>query len=282
MAATPNKQFKNIYVLSGFNYGKHKEFVEATIDLGRRIAERKLHLVYEGGDLATLEALITLASWAHMHIHQKLIGLEYDSVVTNITSMQNSPSLAEVYSMLLSQENRTEQNLSSGSVEANFAQGNPQDKGKGKNIADDEGSDKNGPCQICLKMGHTAAEYWHRLKKNYVPQPNRRREQREAYMAIVEGQSSRTWYLDNGATNHDKRQRMVLVKGVAREMLYELLCMPTHLSGNKIPQTAMLSSKSKSIKCISNPVSMVSFSTISSESDKTSSSDVRASKEIDL
>ncbi|KAK9217705.1 hypothetical protein WN943_006333 [Citrus x changshan-huyou] len=27
------------------------------------------------GDLATLEALITLAYWAHLHIHQKLIGL---------------------------------------------------------------------------------------------------------------------------------------------------------------------------------------------------------------
>ena len=26
-------------------------------------------------DLATLEALITLASWAHLHIHQKPIGL---------------------------------------------------------------------------------------------------------------------------------------------------------------------------------------------------------------
>ncbi|KAK9204498.1 hypothetical protein WN943_014759 [Citrus x changshan-huyou] len=141
MAATPNRQFKNICVLSGFNYGKHKEFVETAIDLGRSIAARKLHLVYGGGnrglskmvseaafirgsqvlgiipralkplgnltdsstgeelvvsgmqeriiemlnhadafiflqgDLATLEALITLASWAHMHIHQKPIGL---------------------------------------------------------------------------------------------------------------------------------------------------------------------------------------------------------------
>ncbi|KAK9217703.1 hypothetical protein WN943_006331 [Citrus x changshan-huyou] len=56
MAATPNKQFKNICVLSGFNYGKYKEFVKATIDLGRRIAARKLHLVYGGGDreLSTL------------------------------------------------------------------------------------------------------------------------------------------------------------------------------------------------------------------------------------
>ncbi|KAK9214095.1 hypothetical protein WN944_006083 [Citrus x changshan-huyou] len=51
MAATPNKQFKNICVLSGFNYGKHKEFVEATVDLGRSIVERKLHLVYGGGNL---------------------------------------------------------------------------------------------------------------------------------------------------------------------------------------------------------------------------------------
>ncbi|KAK9222118.1 hypothetical protein WN944_010550 [Citrus x changshan-huyou] len=49
MAATPNKQFKNICVLSGFNYGKHKEFIEAAIDLGQSIAERKLHLVYGGG-----------------------------------------------------------------------------------------------------------------------------------------------------------------------------------------------------------------------------------------
>ncbi|KAK9190763.1 hypothetical protein WN943_019373 [Citrus x changshan-huyou] len=141
MAATPNRQFKNICVLSGFTYGKHKEFVDATIDLGRNIAERKLHLEYGGGnrglsklvseaafvigsqvlgiipralkplgslsdsstgeelvisgmqeritemlnhayafiflsgDLATLEALITLASWAHLYIHQKPIGL---------------------------------------------------------------------------------------------------------------------------------------------------------------------------------------------------------------
>ncbi|KAK9229787.1 hypothetical protein WN944_022753 [Citrus x changshan-huyou] len=141
MAATPNRQFKNICVLSGFTYGKHKEFVEAAIDLGRSIAAKKLHLVYGGGnrglskivseaafirgsqvlgiiprvlkplgsssdsstgeelvvsgmqeritemlnhadafiflpgDLATLEALMTLASWAHLHIHQKPTGL---------------------------------------------------------------------------------------------------------------------------------------------------------------------------------------------------------------
>ena len=50
MAVTPNKQFKNICVLSGFNYDKYKKFVEAAINLSRSIAVRKLHLVYGGGD----------------------------------------------------------------------------------------------------------------------------------------------------------------------------------------------------------------------------------------
>ena len=50
MATILNKQFKKICVLYGFNYGKHKEFVEAAVDLGRSIAERKLHLVYGEGN----------------------------------------------------------------------------------------------------------------------------------------------------------------------------------------------------------------------------------------
>ena len=50
MVATPNKQFKNICVLSGFNYGKHKKFVAAAIDLGQSIIERKLHSEYGGGN----------------------------------------------------------------------------------------------------------------------------------------------------------------------------------------------------------------------------------------
>ncbi|XP_024046520.1 uncharacterized protein LOC112100886 [Citrus clementina] len=48
MASSSSKQFKNICVLSGFHYGKYKEFVQAAVDLGRVIAERKLHLVYGG------------------------------------------------------------------------------------------------------------------------------------------------------------------------------------------------------------------------------------------
>ncbi|KAK9181343.1 hypothetical protein WN944_024480 [Citrus x changshan-huyou] len=50
MAAISTNQLKNICVLSRFRYGKYKKFVQATIDLGCAIAERKLHLVYGGGD----------------------------------------------------------------------------------------------------------------------------------------------------------------------------------------------------------------------------------------
>ncbi|KAK9212580.1 hypothetical protein WN943_001962 [Citrus x changshan-huyou] len=153
MAATSSSQLKNICVLSGFRYGKYKEFVQAAVDLGRAIAKRKLHLVYGGGDrglsklvseaafvrgtqvlgiipkalkplgclpdpqtgeklvvsgmqerisemlnhadafiflpgdLATLEALITFASWVHLNIHKKPIGLLnvnnfYDGLIT--------------------------------------------------------------------------------------------------------------------------------------------------------------------------------------------------------
>ncbi|KAK9211965.1 hypothetical protein WN943_001344 [Citrus x changshan-huyou] len=64
MTATPNKQFKNICVLSGFNYGKHKEFIEAAIDLGRSIAETKLHLVYGGGNQG-LSKLVSEAAFGH-------------------------------------------------------------------------------------------------------------------------------------------------------------------------------------------------------------------------
>ena len=50
MAATLNRQFKNVYVLFSFRYGKYKEFVQAFIDLSRVLAERKVQLVYRRRD----------------------------------------------------------------------------------------------------------------------------------------------------------------------------------------------------------------------------------------
>ncbi|XP_024042631.1 cytokinin riboside 5'-monophosphate phosphoribohydrolase LOG8-like [Citrus clementina] len=103
MATSSSKQFKNICVLSGFHNGKYKEFVQAGEDLGRVIAERKLHLVYGGGERGfsrlVLEAVFTRGSQvlgiipkamkplvcmsgppigeelvAHLNIHQKPIA----------------------------------------------------------------------------------------------------------------------------------------------------------------------------------------------------------------
>lgn len=56
--------------------------------------------------------------------------------------------------------------------------------------------------------------------------------------------------------------------------------MPTHLSGNKITYVVVLSSSlvSKSINCISNPVSMVSFNSSSSRNESVGASVVKSGR----
>ena len=91
MAATPNKQFKNIYVLSGFNYSKHKEFVEAAIDLGRIIAERKLYLVYGGGN----RGLSKLVSEAAFVRGSQVLGI-IPKALKPLGSLSDSPTGEEL------------------------------------------------------------------------------------------------------------------------------------------------------------------------------------------
>ena len=80
----------------------------------------------------------------------------------------------------------------------------------------------------------------------------------------------------------DKSQGKILVKGVARDGLYKLLCMPTHLSGNKVTYAVELSSfsKSESISYISNPMSMMCFNS-SVGSNESVSTSVAESSEAD-
>ncbi|KAK9174635.1 hypothetical protein WN944_029672 [Citrus x changshan-huyou] len=91
MAATPNRQFKNICVLSGFNYGKHKEFVEAAIDLGRSIAERKLHLMYGGGN----RGLLKLVSEAAFIRGSQVLGI-IPRALKPLGSLTDSPTGEEL------------------------------------------------------------------------------------------------------------------------------------------------------------------------------------------
>lgn len=143
------------------------------------------------------------------------LGPDYDSVVTTITSRDRTTSIPEVYSMLLSQENRLEYNSGVANLErsANYAQmrggsrrnwnnqdrqssysqqpynrytqgaSANQDRNKGKNPVSDEENLK-GPCQICFRKNHSANECWHRYKKIFVP--NRRREPRAAFITAGE------------------------------------------------------------------------------------------------
>ena len=59
-------------MLSGFTYGKHKEFVDATIDLGRSIEERKLHLVYGGGNRG-LSKLVVVQILLNSQVHKSIV-----------------------------------------------------------------------------------------------------------------------------------------------------------------------------------------------------------------
>ncbi|KAK2641527.1 hypothetical protein Ddye_023290, partial [Dipteronia dyeriana] len=54
MASLSTKRFTNICVFGGTNYGKYREFVEVATHLGKVLIERKIHLVYGGGNLGLL------------------------------------------------------------------------------------------------------------------------------------------------------------------------------------------------------------------------------------
>ena len=58
-------------MLSGFRYRKYKEFVKASIDFSRVIAERKLHLVYGEGD----QGLSKLVSEAIFVRRSQVLGI---------------------------------------------------------------------------------------------------------------------------------------------------------------------------------------------------------------
>ncbi|KAK2653388.1 hypothetical protein Ddye_013244 [Dipteronia dyeriana] len=54
MASPSTKRFTNICVFGGTNYGNYREFVDAASHLGKVLAERKIHLVYGGGNLGLM------------------------------------------------------------------------------------------------------------------------------------------------------------------------------------------------------------------------------------
>lgn len=61
MEGTSTRQFRNICVFCGSQPGKNGDFVDAANNLGKVLAERKLHLVYGGGSLGLMGCVSTAA-----------------------------------------------------------------------------------------------------------------------------------------------------------------------------------------------------------------------------
>ena len=54
MAGSSSHHIRNICVFGGSSPGKEKEFLDSTNHLGQVLAERKIHLVYGGGNLGIM------------------------------------------------------------------------------------------------------------------------------------------------------------------------------------------------------------------------------------
>ncbi|KAL5793874.1 hypothetical protein ACOSP7_002468 [Xanthoceras sorbifolium] len=54
MENTISRRFTNICVFCGSSYGKNREFEEAAEQLGKVLTEKKIRLVYEGGNLGLM------------------------------------------------------------------------------------------------------------------------------------------------------------------------------------------------------------------------------------
>ncbi|KAK9208817.1 hypothetical protein WN944_001178 [Citrus x changshan-huyou] len=70
-------------IFKQFHYGKYREFIQAVIDLGEALAERKIHLVYGGGD----RGLSRLASEATFTRESQVLGI----IPKALKVLSNSP-----------------------------------------------------------------------------------------------------------------------------------------------------------------------------------------------
>ena len=78
-------------MLSGFNYGKHKAFVKAVINLGRSIVKRKLHLVYGGGNKRLSKLVSEVAFVRGSHV----LGI-IPRALKSLGSLSDSPTREEI------------------------------------------------------------------------------------------------------------------------------------------------------------------------------------------
>ncbi|PKU68032.1 Retrovirus-related Pol polyprotein from transposon TNT 1-94 [Dendrobium catenatum] len=139
----------------------------------------------------------------------------YLSFATTIRTMQNSLSLDNVYSLLISEEIH----LKSAALKfpkmadnqsALFSFRGRGKRGRGRSAPDTSQTNKSVQnasitCQICKKKGHGADACWHQLNVNYVPnQPSSK--PNNAFLANNDSNQTVDWYIDSGASSHMTNQ----------------------------------------------------------------------------
>jgi hypothetical protein len=142
-----------------------------------------------------------------------LAGLyqDYNPVFTDVVARTNRISPGELYSQLLSFEQHVslQAHQTSGSSSSAMAAtrgcgssggcgycGSDRSHGRGRSRGHSSGTSSSWPqCHVCLKIGHTATNCWHRYEEDYVP------EQRIVDAASSTG-TDPAWYMDSGTTDH--------------------------------------------------------------------------------
>jgi hypothetical protein len=151
------------------------------------------------------------------------LDFEYNSMVSALVTRpdEHELTIAEVYSQLLSYEQRmdcqrSEENFQASANAASRGRGqmrgrmggrggrtpgrgrgcqggcSPSFNGRGHSGAS---SDTRPHCQVCFKRGHLTGECWHRFGESYVPE--------ERYAGTASSYASDPhWYLDTSATDH--------------------------------------------------------------------------------
>ena len=84
MEVSSTRKFNSICVFCGSNLGKNGEFIGAANNIGRTLAERKIHLVYGGGSLGLMGSVVISAYVGGV----KVLGvIPKCLIVQNITGM---------------------------------------------------------------------------------------------------------------------------------------------------------------------------------------------------
>ncbi|WVZ64382.1 hypothetical protein U9M48_013903 [Paspalum notatum var. saurae] len=149
--------------------------------------------------------------------------MDYNPVVSAIAARVESITVGEMYSQLLSFEQRIDLYGGGSQSSANTAarggrsgnrggffrghggasrggRWNGRDGGRGQGRGNNSGGRNRNrrevTCQVCFKEGHSAAECWHRYEEDYVP------DQRHVAAATTSYNFDQNWYTDTGATDH--------------------------------------------------------------------------------